>query len=153
MTRKRKTRKIGPVGVRSTPKDERKQSLPTKGKKISDRKGLPSGSRFSPKTTGEGETPQARSGADDPRHGSKKPVQLVMPKQAQKAPSARALEPAEELAMLENDDRLQDFLTALEEGETLHAEDQAWVDQQLARYQQLVEELGIDLDDEEEDEL
>ena len=148
MTRKRKTRKIGPVGVRSTPKDERKQSLPTKGKKISDRKGLPSGSRFSPKKASQADNASARSGADDPRHGSKKPVQLIMPEQTKHATSARKIEPAEELAMLENDDRLQDFLAALEEGETLHAEDQAWVDEQLARYQQLVEILGIDIDDE-----
>ncbi|RUO43654.1 hypothetical protein CWE15_00175 [Aliidiomarina taiwanensis] len=153
MTRKRKTRKIGPVGVRSTPKEERKQSLPTKGKKISERKGLPSGSRFSPKNKGESDHAQNRSGSDDPRHGSKKPVPLVMPEQVKKAPADRQLDPTEELAMLENDDRLQDFLTALEEGETLHVEDQAWVDEQLARYQQLVEELGIDLDDEDDEEL
>lgn len=149
MTRQKKTRKIGPVGTRSTPKQEREKKLVENPKKPLKHKGLPPGSRFSHKQGSNQHGQQAGAQPKDPRHGSKKPIALIMPKQSSK-PEQPNLTPAEELALLENDERLQDFLDALDDGEELHAEDQAWVDQQLARFQQLVEILGLDLDDEEE---
>lgn len=62
------------------------------------------------------------------------------------------LTPEEELAALENDERLDALLDRLENGETLKAEDQAWVDQTLDRIDVLMEKLGIALDDNVDDE-
>ncbi|MGX9080216.1 GTPase-activating protein, partial [Klebsiella pneumoniae] len=60
--------------------------------------------------------------------------------------------PEQELAAIENDDRLNDLLDRLDAGETLEATEQAWVDQRVDRYQELMDELGIiDNDDDEED--
>lgn len=62
--------------------------------------------------------------------------------------------PEQELASIENDDRLNDLLDRLDAGETLEAAEQAWVDQRVDRYQELMDELGIiDNDDDEDDEL
>ncbi len=157
MTRQKKTRKIGPVGTRSVPKEDREKKPVESTKKPLKHKGLPPGSRFSAKLGTDQQGQQAGSQTKDPRHGSKKPITLIMPgtKAARKhvaKPELVDLTPAEELALLENDERLQDFLDALDDGEELHAEDQAWVDQQLARFQQLVEILGLDLDDDENEE-
>ena len=59
--------------------------------------------------------------------------------------------PEQELASIENDDRLNDLLDRLDAGETLEAAEQAWVDQRVDRYQELMDELGIiDNDDDEE---
>lgn len=54
--------------------------------------------------------------------------------------------------MLENDQRLDALLDRLESGETLSAEDQAWLDQSLDRIDVLMEQLGIALDDDADDE-
>ena len=63
----------------------------------------------------------------------------------------------DEFARLENDPRLQDLLAQLDAGDTIAADDQAWVEQQLDRYQQLADQLGVDIDaddiDEDDDEL
>lgn len=149
MTRIKKSRKTGPVAPRSVPKAERKREQPAP-KKPSKQKGLPAGSRFSVKAQTESPTMLGQQ-AKDPRHGSKKPVALIMPEPIV-TKVKQPLEPAEELALLENDEQLQDFLAALDEGEILHADDQAWVNQQLARFQQLVEILGLDLDEDDDDE-
>lgn len=161
MTRIKKTRKTGPVAARSVPKEDRKREPVETNKKPVKHKGLPPGSRFSGKANTNKAGPQSGSEATDPRHGSKKPIALIMPgaraaaphkqmKHAETVPVAD-LTPAEELALLENDERLQDFLDALDEGAELHVEDQAWVDQQLARFQQLAEILGLDLEGDEDD--
>ena len=60
--------------------------------------------------------------------------------------------PEEELAKLENDERLDTLLDRLEKGETLSGEDQAWLDETLDRIDELMETLGIALDDDAEDE-
>ena len=99
----------------------------------------------------------------DPRIGSKKPIALgndvvasstqkpakTVPVKAEKKPR---LTPQEELAVLENDERLDTLLDRLENGETLSAEDQAWLDKTLDRIDVLMEQLGITLDDDVEDE-
>lgn len=163
MTRIKKTRKTGPVAARSVPKEERKREIVEANKKPIKHKGLPPGSRFSVKENTNKAGQQVGPATTDPRHGSKKPIALIMPGGSaaathkkvkhEKTIPAADLTPAEELALLENDERLQDFLDALDEGAKLHVEDQAWVDQQLARFQQLAEILGLDLEDDEEDEL
>ncbi|MEH2922108.1 Der GTPase-activating protein YihI [Samsonia erythrinae] len=121
-------------------------------------RGRAAGSRAQEKTSADRQAGQRQ--AADPRIGSKKPVSLgvsnstiVKPK-AEHAPTAKpALSPAEELEMLENDARLDALLDRLDNGETLSAKDQSWVDETLDRIDILMEELGIELgDDDEEDE-
>lgn len=121
------------------------------------RRGHAAGSRANPVTA-----QTSKNGATkekDPRIGSKKPVPLlkegvVVAKPIKKAPVEQKplMEPADELAMLENDERLDSLLDRLESGEVLSAEDQAWLDQTLDRIDVLMEQLGIALDDEDEDE-
>jgi len=124
-------------------------------------RGHASGSRANPvaaaKKSGEGAKDK------DPRIGSKKPVALgaaaAAAQPVKKAKPVKAAEekkprlsPEEELAKLENDERLDLLLDRLENGETLKAEDQAWLDQTLDRIDVLMEQLGIALDDDVEDE-
>jgi len=100
----------------------------------------------------------------DPRIGSKKAIMLA-PVTAETQPVKKAdkvvkavedkkihLSPEEELLKLENDQRLDTLLDRLEKGETLPAEEQAWLDQTLDRIDVLMEQLGIVLDDDIEDE-
>ena len=122
--------------------------------------GLKAGSRANP----EAQAAQKGQGKknQDPRVGSKKPIALVADgkTQPEKKPVVKAkpkaekvrLSPQEELSKLENDERLDTLLDRLENGETLSGEDQAWLDQTLDRIDELMETLGIALDDEAEDE-
>ena len=107
---------------------------------------------------------QAKSGsgssqAKDPRIGSKKPialgvteVQVKKPKQHKPKSEKPMLTPQAELDLLENDERLDALLERLEEGETLNAEEQAWVNAKLDRIDALMAELGIAYDDDEDEE-
>lgn len=97
----------------------------------------------------------------DPRIGSKKPIPLgisdnaaARPKPKSVAPEVKsvALSPEEELTLLENDARLDELLDRLDNGETLSAKDQSWVDETLDRIDVLMELLGIELDDDEDGE-
>lgn len=62
------------------------------------------------------------------------------------------LSPQAELDLLENDERLDALLERLEEGGTLNAEEQAWVDAKLDRIDALMQQLGLSYDDEDEEE-
>lgn len=95
----------------------------------------------------------------DPRIGSKKPVALgvteapaAKPKQHKPKSEKPMLTPQAELDMLENDERLDALLERLEEGESLSAEEQSWVNEKLDRIDALMEQLGIAYDDDEENE-
>ncbi|MCX0498891.1 Der GTPase-activating protein YihI [Erwinia billingiae] len=125
-------------------------------------RGNASGSRANPVTVNKKSGESAVS--KDPRIGSKKPIALG-PVTADAQPAKKVakvakpvedkkvlLSPEEELAKLENDERLDTLLDRLEKDETLSAEDQAWLDQTLDRIDVLMEELGIALDDGAEDE-
>ncbi len=127
-------------------------------KRAAKRKGLKAGSRQ------QVEQPKNKSGnsqSEDPRIGSRKPVVLVVDDKQKKPAAPKAVKekkllmtPEQELASIENDDRLNDLLDRLDAGETLEAAEQAWVDQRVDRYQELMDELGIiDNDDDEDDEL
>ncbi|MFT8210547.1 MAG: Der GTPase-activating protein YihI [Symbiopectobacterium sp.] len=103
----------------------------------------------------------------DPRIGSKKPIALTVsdeqsqstkPQNMHKSAKPKAetvaetrLTPEQELALLENDDRLDALLERLDNGETLSKDDQKWVDSTLDRINALMDELGIEMDDDEED--
>ncbi|REF26700.1 hypothetical protein BDD26_1373 [Xenorhabdus cabanillasii] len=97
----------------------------------------------------------------DPRIGSKVPVPLsIGEKAAVKKPVAEKpkatpkphLSPQEELEMLENDERLDSLLARLEQGEKLSQEENAYVDSMLDRIDVLMEQLGIELEDDDDSE-
>jgi ribosome assembly protein YihI (activator of Der GTPase) len=92
----------------------------------------------------------------DPRIGSKTPIPLGVtdtPVTKQHKPKSEKpmLSPQAELDMLENDERLDALLERLEEGETLNAEEQSWVDAKLDRIDELMQKLGLSYDDDEEE--
>lgn len=95
----------------------------------------------------------------DPRIGSKTPVPLVVEnnkpvvaKAAKpKEPKQPKMSPEKELALLEQDERLNQLLDAVDEGKTLTAEEQTYVDNTLDRIDELMSALGIDLGDEDDD--
>ncbi|HHR6410940.1 TPA: GTPase-activating protein, partial [Providencia alcalifaciens] len=62
------------------------------------------------------------------------------------------LTPEKELEMLESDDRLDSILARLEDGETVTAQEQQYVDTCLDRIDELMNMLGIEYADEEGDE-
>ncbi|MGL5285301.1 hypothetical protein SAMN05880558_10792 [Aeromonas sp. RU39B] len=127
-------------------------------KRIAKRKGLKAGSRHSVADNG---GKSGKKEKKDPRIGSRTPVALIVeapkPQPAKSKPVKEEkkplpLTPEQELAMIENDDRLNALMDRLDEGETLSPADQAWVEQQVTRHQQLMEELGlVEEDDEDED--
>ena len=94
----------------------------------------------------------------DPRPGSKKPrpqggtESTPAVKQHKPKSEKPMLSPQAELDLLENDERLDALLERLEEGGTLNAEEQAWVDAKLDRIDALMQQLGLCYDDEDEDE-
>lgn len=126
-------------------------------KRIAKRKGLKAGSRHS---ADQGGGQSGKKAQKDPRIGSRKPVQLVVEAAKVQAPKAAPvkeekkllLTPEQELAAIENDERLNDLLDRLDAGDDLAAADQAWVEKMVARHQQLMEDLGLVEEDDEEEE-
>ncbi len=88
------------------------------------------------------------------------PVALVVdetkvkakPQPKPKAEAKPRLSPEEELAKLENDERLNALLDRIDDGETLNAQEQAYVDKTLDRIDVLMDVLGIELGDEDDEE-
>lgn len=155
MTRRKKTRKPGAIGVKSTPKVLRPKNAVTDPQSSKSGKGKPAGSRQS-QDSGANQSGRVRSHASDPRVGSKRPIPLVVTEQPtpQPKPVPQAISPEAEFEQLENDPRLQQLLSDLDDGKTLSDADNAWMEKQLARYQALADQLGIELDDDDdEDEL
>ncbi|HHR6080717.1 TPA: Der GTPase-activating protein YihI [Providencia alcalifaciens] len=96
----------------------------------------------------------------DPRIGSKKPVALIVednkptarPVVKEKPVAKEKLTPEKELEMLESNDRLDEILARLEDGETITAQEQQYVDTCLDRIDELMNILGIEYADEDGDE-
>ncbi|MGK9173612.1 Der GTPase-activating protein YihI [Yokenella regensburgei] len=98
-----------------------------------------------------------RSQQNDPRIGSKKAIPLGVteaPVKTQKKPKSEKpmLSPQAELDSLETDERLDALLERLEEGESLSAEEQSWVNARLDRIDELMQQLGLSYDDEDDEE-
>jgi len=150
MTRRKKTRGTGPLAPRAVPKTDLERDNPGQGKNPSRTKGRKPGARHNPnlksKNTGSGDSVSPQ----DPRHGSKKPVPLFVEKDAAGNSAAKqdakapTLTPQQELEQLENDVRLQDLLEKTERGYALNKADQDYMNEKMARFQQLAEELGLD---------
>lgn len=136
-------------------------------KRDNKRKGLKAGSRQAVEQ--ETSSIKSGSGSKDPRVGSRKPVALVVEpaKKPVAAKPAKAVKTAEqiaeqiaeqqakqlqlkleqELAAIENDERLNLLLDRLDDGLSVSADDEAWLDARLARHQELLVALGMDDDD------
>lgn len=138
---------------------ERKRKAKLKGNKAGHRNAIDS------KSKGPRNGQQKNS---DKRIGSKKPIALTVTEKAAspakpkvnlqpkakviKSQLVKKISPEKELADIENNDRLNELLEQLDEGQTLSQVDQAWVDKQMQRHQELMVELGwIDEDSGEED--
>ncbi len=89
----------------------------------------------------------------DPRHGSKKPIQLVKAVTPTPEQKKKYATPAQELAALEADQRLSDLLDKLDNDQSLSREQQAYVDEKMARHRILCDLLGIVEDDDEDDDI
>ncbi|WP_386691638.1 MULTISPECIES: Der GTPase-activating protein YihI [unclassified Lonepinella] len=174
MSREKKSRRI--TDAMPIRKSDKKPEKPLFGKKLSryeldakareekrkrKHKGLATGSRHSVTDN----VKQAQSTEHkDPRIGSRKKVPLIVefvnkPEQGKVMPAVKtepkstALDPMLELTQLENNECLNDLLDQLDAGKVLNAEDQKFVDECLDRIAQLMDELGIDDEDESEDDL
>lgn len=71
---------------------------------------------------------------------------------AEKVPARPLLSPSEELEKLENDPRLDALLDRIESGEAIDKKDRDWVNAQLDRIDELMQQLGLSFDDDEEEE-
>ncbi|MBC3766630.1 Der GTPase-activating protein YihI [Neptunicella marina] len=146
MPRKKKSRKVGLIGVRSVPKEDRVRKI--KPERVKKHKGKPAGSRHSAvekPTTAAGNTLKK-----DPRTGSKKPVPLVATSPVKQSPATakkKYFSPAQELAAIEADERLESLLDQLDQGLSISVERQQYVNEKMQRHQVLCELLGINSDE------
>jgi ribosome assembly protein YihI (activator of Der GTPase) len=160
MTRIKKSRTSGQIGIRHKPATEARQERDRPAETKKKGSGLKSGSRNSQVVA----TEQTSSGNKnkDPRHGSKKPIALVLDTNEQqllqkpaniqpKAQLAKAkvieIAPEQELAALEQDEKLLDLVERVENGEILTGKDAKYFNAKTARHAELVELLGLDEDD------
>lgn len=142
MANRKKSRKIGKIGISSVPKADRtpKKTSGKPKKKL----GNPSGSRHN--IVAPTVATNKSGGNKDPRVGSKKPVPLVVedkPLKKVSAPKKTFFTPAQELASIENDQQLSALLDTLDKGGSLTQEQQQFVDSQLARHKALCDLLGV----------
>lgn len=118
-------------------------------KKDKKRKGLKTGNRNS---EAKDQTHQSSGQARDPRLGSKKKIPLVVETAKKTTKAQRRLNAEQELEMLENDAQLNVLLDRLDNGESLGAGLQKYVDEKLTRIEVLMKQLGIYVEDDSEDE-
>ncbi|MEP0355530.1 Der GTPase-activating protein YihI [Paraglaciecola sp.] len=146
MPRQKKSRKVGKIGTPKTSSNVRK---PTE-KRLRKAKGKPAGSRNSESIIAVDSGSSIKS--KDPRHGSKKPIELVVVKNAAnvvKKSKIRHFSPAQELAELEQDVTFSALLEKEEVGGKISREEQQYMDTKLARHKELCEMLGLSEEPEE----
>jgi len=115
-------------------------------KKAKKHKGLKSGTRHS---EGKQKAERAAAQARDPRLGSKKKIPLIV--DAKKpTKQERRISAEKELEMLENDAQLNVLLDRIDNGESLGAGLQKYVDEKLDRIEVLMKQLGLYEEDEPE---
>lgn len=160
MTRKKKTRKGGPLAL-AKPQQPAFGAPPkptTKSKQA--KKGKPPGNRHSAAKL-VNQPAASQLGSSDPRHGSTRKITLVAPKAtlaSTATPAATSAPAAEldyaalaaELHRLQDDQRLQQLLDLLEQGEPISADDADYVDACTERFAELADILELDVDDEDE---
>lgn len=138
MARQKKSRKVGKIGISKTPSNVRK---PTE-KRVKKHLGKPAGTRNNEALTVNQDRKKSNK---DPRHGSKKPVNLIAETKEQKlaVQKVKHFSPTQELASIEQDPRLAALLNKIDLGKKIAREDQHYVDQTLARHKVLCEMLGV----------
>ena len=155
MTRAKKSRKGGSIGIPKAIKDSsnsRSTSKPTSPSRPKRKSGNAPGTRQNTDTTAT--KANSNSGSQDKRIGSKKPIPLIVEKNQKpvaKVQKRKYATPAEELAALEANDRFNTLLDKIEDEQALSKDDQDWLDQQLARHKVLCDLLGIKEEVEEPD--
>lgn len=169
MTRQKKSRKVGQIGVRKLDARPEKPKPDTKRKKKP--KGQKSGNRNS--LVDEKKTLEPSSAGSnkkkDSKHGSKKAIELVPVQKAKpvepeikhsdKKPEVvlrkvvqNTLTPEQELAQLEQDERLIELAERVEADEVITGKDAKYFNKHMARYDELLEILGLN-DEMDESEL
>lgn len=173
MARQKKTRRL--TDIMPTRKADKKPAMPKArtGKKLTryeldakareekkkrKHKGLAAGSRHSAQDEN---AVKAQAEVKDPKIGSKKKVPLIVefvnkPEKGKTIPvpkPVKLIDPMQELENLENNEILNELLDALDAGKTLSKADQQFVDECLDRVAQLMEELGIEDEEENADDL
>ena len=146
MTRRKKSRKPGPLAPTKQPREPRTAENTTGGKKKG--KGQKPGQRQSTATVSRS-TGADTSSRTDPRKGSRRKIPLVSVTSNTRA-ALSEMTPAEELRLLEQDEKLQQLVERFEEGAPLTDDEQRYLDEKSDRYEQLAGQLGIELDDEDE---
>lgn len=163
MTRRKKSRKVGQIGIRkqetrpADTKSPRKKKAP-KGQQSGNRNSLLDENLKSPVSSGD-------SKKKDPRVGSKKPISLVKTETQPKpvkpkldpnkaVPSVKLekvnepiIDPQQELERIESDERLIELAERAENGELLTGKDAKYFNKMMDRHAELLEELGIEEDD------
>jgi len=109
-------------------------------KKLKKRKGLKTGNRHS---EGSEKSEYAARQARDPRLGSKKKIPLIVEAQKKPTKQERRISAEKELEMLENDAQLNVLLDRIDNGESLGAGLQKYVDEKLDRIEILMKQLGL----------
>ncbi|QTH63259.1 GTPase-activating protein [Psychrosphaera ytuae] len=164
MTRRKKSRKVGQIGVRkqetrpADTKSPRKKKAP-KGQQSGNRNSLVEDNAKNPAGS-------AESTKKDPRVGSKKPISLIKtetqpkpvkpkldPKKA--VPTVKLekvnepqIDPQQELERIESDERLIELAERAENGELLTGKDAKYFNKMMDRHAELLEELGIETEEE-----
>lgn len=148
MTRRKKSRQPGPLAPSKKPREELQRDSQTKAKR---NKGHKPGSRHN-LTRAKNEANSVKPEEKDSRFGSKKPVTLIAP-QALVSEVADKPQPTaqQELEALQNDTKLQRLIALLEAGEELSESDLSYLDSRTERFNQLAEELGLELDDDDDE--
>lgn len=169
MTRQKKSRKTGGNGVPRLSKEKLLALRAAKEARVKKQsKGLKAGSRNAQEAKKD-QSAKGSSSLKDARIGSKKPVSLVPVNEVvvdketiqfnrnakpqvhlAKVPE-QTLTPEQELAALENDERLMSLIDRHERGELLTGKDAKFFNKSIARHQELCELLGIDDEFEEEE--
>ncbi|ABV85427.1 Der GTPase-activating protein YihI [Shewanella pealeana] len=148
MSRSKKTRKSNENAPKLAPRTKKKDRVLAGKKQVAGNK---AGSRHNASMI-ESQANGGKAKNADPRHGSKKPVQLHINTEVkvEKKPKGPKLTDEQKLLKLEEDPRLNSLLDMLEEGKNLSQDDQAWLNKQLNQIEALMDRLGIN--DEEDDE-
>ncbi|MCL1124427.1 Der GTPase-activating protein YihI [Shewanella surugensis] len=141
MSRSKKTRKSNENAPQSKSRSKKEERVPTGKKQDS---GNRSGSRHNESIIQANASGNTQKN-NDPRHGSKKPIQLAIKieKPSPKKEKSPKMSDEDKLLKLEDDPRLNSLLDMLEEGKNLTADDQEWLNKQLTRIEQLMDKLGI----------
>jgi uncharacterized protein len=165
MTRQKKSRKVGSIGIRKqdTRPTEQKESRRKKAPK-----GQKSGSRNSLLLDSENKAVNSSGTgqAANKKLGSKKKIDLVVKSEKTEVPPSgkklkpnvklekvapTRLSPEVELANLESDELLISLVQRVEDGEVLVGKDAKYFNRHIARYDELVEILGLENDEDDND--